>query len=145
MKFDQKSLHCKDIHYARTGYTKKECANQAQHHKSAFAGRNVLLVDDSILRGTASKEIIQMAREAGAKKVYITSPAPPIRYPNIYGIDIPTRHELVAYERDESQIAKEIGCDWILSRSRQIQITSYQVRVNNVIHLAGTVPTINHK
>ena len=86
-----------------------------------------------------------MAREAGAKKVYITSAAPPIRYPNIYGIDIPTRHELVAYERDESQIAKEIGCDWILSRSRQIQITSYQVRVKNVIHLAGTVPSINHK
>jgi len=82
--------------------------------KSEFAGRNVLLVDDSIVRGTTSKEIIQMAREAGAKKVYITSAAPPIRYPNIYGIDIPTRHELVAYERDESQIAKEIGCDWVV-------------------------------
>jgi amidophosphoribosyltransferase len=82
--------------------------------KSEFAGRNVLLVDDSVVRGTTAKEIIQMARDAGANKVYMTSAAPPIRYPNIYGIDIPTRHELVAYERNESEIAKELGCDWIV-------------------------------
>ncbi|KAL3807537.1 hypothetical protein ACHAXA_002576 [Cyclostephanos tholiformis] len=82
--------------------------------KSEFAGRNVLLVDDSIVRGTTATEIIQMAREAGAKKVYLTSAAPPIRYPNIYGIDIPTRKELVAYERNEEEIAKEIGCDWVV-------------------------------
>lgn len=82
--------------------------------KSEFAGRNVLLVDDSVVRGTTATEIIQMARDAGANKVYLTSAAPPIRYPNIYGIDIPTRKELVAYERDEGEIAKRLGCDWIV-------------------------------
>jgi len=82
--------------------------------KSEFAGRNVLLVDDSIVRGTTANEIVQMARDAGARKVYFTSAAPPIRYPNIYGIDIPTQHELIAYERDEDAIAKKIGCDWII-------------------------------
>ena len=82
--------------------------------KSEFAGRNVLLVDDSVVRGTTATEIIQMARDAGANKVYLTSAAPPIRYPNIYGIDIPTRHELVAYGRDEDEIAQKLGCDWVL-------------------------------
>jgi amidophosphoribosyltransferase len=82
--------------------------------KSEFAGRNVLLVDDSIVRGTTATEIIQMAREAGAKKVYLSSAAPPIRYPNVYGIDIPTRKELVAYERNEEEVAREIGCDWVV-------------------------------
>ena len=82
--------------------------------KSEFAGRNVLLVDDSVVRGTTATEIIQMARDAGANKVYLTSAAPPIRYPNIYGIDIPTRTELVAYERNEEQVAQILGCDWII-------------------------------
>ena len=82
--------------------------------KSEFAGKNVLLVDDSIVRGTTAGEIVQMARDAGARKVYFCSAAPPIRYPNIYGIDIPTRHELVAYERTEDEIAKVIGCDWVV-------------------------------
>lgn len=81
--------------------------------KSEFAGRNVLLVDDSVVRGTTAREIVDMAREAGARKVYFASAAPPIRYPNIYGIDIPTRNELVAYERNEEDIAMHIGCDWI--------------------------------
>lgn len=81
--------------------------------KSEFAGRNVLLVDDSVVRGTTAREIIDMAREAGARKVYFASAAPPIRFPNIYGIDIPTRNELVAYERNEKEIAEHIGCDWI--------------------------------
>lgn len=82
--------------------------------KSEFAGRNVLLVDDSIVRGTTAREIVQMARDAGARKVYFTSAAPPIRYPNIYGIDIPTRTELVAYGRDESEVAEHIGCEWVV-------------------------------
>lgn len=82
--------------------------------KSEFAGKNVLLVDDSIVRGTTANEIVQMARDAGARKVYFCSAAPPIRYPNIYGIDIPTRTELVAYERDEEEVAKKLGCEWVV-------------------------------
>jgi amidophosphoribosyltransferase len=79
-----------------------------------FKGKNVLLVDDSIVRGTTSKQIIQMAREAGAKKVYIASAAPPVRYPNVYGIDMPAANELVAHERSEAEIAEYIGADWLI-------------------------------
>lgn len=70
-------------------------------------------MDDSVVRGTTAGEIVQMARDAGALKVYFASAAPAIRYPNIYGIDIPTRNELIAYEREEKEIAAHIGCDWI--------------------------------
>ncbi len=79
-----------------------------------FKGKNVLLVDDSIVRGTTSQQIIQMAREAGAKKVYIASAAPPVRYPNVYGIDMPAAHELVAHDRSEEEIAAAIGADWLI-------------------------------
>jgi amidophosphoribosyltransferase len=79
-----------------------------------FKGRNVLLVDDSIVRGTTSKEIVQMAREAGAKKVYMASAAPPVRYPNVYGIDMPTREELIAADRDIEQIRAYIGADALI-------------------------------
>lgn len=79
-----------------------------------FKGKNVLLVDDSIVRGTTSQQIIQMAREAGAKKVYIASAAPPVRYPNVYGIDMPAASELVAHDRNEDEIAAYIGADWLI-------------------------------
>ena len=79
-----------------------------------FRGKNVLLVDDSIVRGTTSSQIIDMAREAGANKVYFASAAPPVRYPNVYGIDMPTSSELIAHGRSEDQICKEIGADWLL-------------------------------
>lgn len=79
-----------------------------------FSGRNVLLVDDSIVRGTTSKEIVQMARDSGAKKVYFASAAPAVRFPNVYGIDMPTRAELLATGRDERQIADEIGADEVI-------------------------------
>jgi len=79
-----------------------------------FKGKNVLLVDDSIVRGTTSKEIIQMARDAGANKVYFASAAPPVRFPNVYGIDMPTSAELIGYGRDEEQIAAEIGADGLI-------------------------------
>jgi len=79
-----------------------------------FRGKNVLLVDDSIVRGTTSRQIIQMAREAGAAKVYFASAAPPVRFPNVYGIDMPTKSELVATDRNDEQIAKEIGADRLI-------------------------------
>jgi amidophosphoribosyltransferase len=79
-----------------------------------FRGKNVLLVDDSIVRGTTSQQIIQMARDAGANKVYFASAAPPIRHPNVYGIDMPAAHELVGHNRDEQQIADIIGADWLV-------------------------------
>ncbi|MDO9284244.1 MAG: amidophosphoribosyltransferase [Aquabacterium sp.] len=79
-----------------------------------FKGRNVLLVDDSIVRGTTSKEIVQMAREAGARKVYMASAAPPVRYPNVYGIDMPTSEELIAHNRTQEEIREFIGADALI-------------------------------
>lgn len=79
-----------------------------------FQGKNVLLVDDSIVRGTTCHQIIDMARQAGAKKVYFASAAPPIRYPNVYGIDMPVKEELIGHGRTEEQIEKEIGADWLI-------------------------------
>ena len=76
-----------------------------------FKGKNVLLVDDSIVRGTTSQEIVQMAREAGARKVYFASAAPPVRYANVYGIDMPSRSELIASDRSDDEIRREIGAD----------------------------------
>ncbi len=79
-----------------------------------FRGKNVLLVDDSIVRGTTSQQIIKLAREAGAKKVYFASAAPPVRYPNVYGIDMPAASELVANGRTVEEIEKIIGADWLI-------------------------------
>ena len=79
-----------------------------------FKGRNVLLVDDSIVRGNTSKEIVQMAREAGARKVYMASAAPPVRYPNVYGIDMPTSEELIAHNRSIEEIRQFIGADALI-------------------------------
>jgi amidophosphoribosyltransferase len=79
-----------------------------------FAGKNVLLVDDSIVRGTTSKQIVQMAREAGANKVYMASAAPPVRYPNVYGIDMASHDEFVAHNRNVEEITKIIGADWLV-------------------------------
>ena len=85
-----------------------------------FKGRNVLLVDDSIVRGTTSKEIVQMAREAGARRVYLASAAPPVRYPNVYGIDMPTPEELIAHGRTQEQIREFIGADALIYQDVEV-------------------------
>lgn len=93
---------------------KKSVRQKLNPIKVEFENKNVLLIDDSIVRGTTSKEIIQMARDAGAKNVYFASAAPPVRFPNVYGIDMPSRDELVAFNKDDEQIRNEIGADALL-------------------------------
>jgi amidophosphoribosyltransferase len=96
------------------GVRKKSVRQKLNVITSEFKGRNVLLVDDSIVRGTTSREIVQMAREAGAKKVYLASAAPPVRFPNVYGIDMPTSSELVAHGRTVEEVREIIGCDALI-------------------------------
>ncbi|MFT4193438.1 amidophosphoribosyltransferase [Ottowia sp.] len=93
---------------------KKSVRQKLNAIASEFAGRNVLLVDDSIVRGTTSQEIVQMAREAGARKVYLASAAPPVRFPNVYGIDMPTKEELVAHGRTEEEVRRIVGADALI-------------------------------
>ena len=96
------------------GVRKKSVRQKLNVIGSEFKGRNVLLVDDSIVRGTTSREIVQMAREAGANKVYMASAAPPVRFPNVYGIDMPTSAELVAHGRTLEEVRALIGCDALI-------------------------------
>ena len=96
------------------GMRKKSVRQKLNAIASEFKGRNVLLVDDSIVRGTTSKEIVQMAREAGARKVYLASAAPPVRFPNVYGIDMPTKDELIAHGRTVEEIREYIGADALI-------------------------------
>lgn len=114
-----------------------------------FRGKNVLLVDDSIVRGTTSEQIIKLAREAGANKVYFASAAPPVRYPNVYGIDMPAVEELVAHNRTEKEIQEVIGADWIIYqdlddleksvRKRNPEITDFDAACFNRKYVTGTV------
>jgi len=89
-----------------------------------FKGKNVLLVDDSIVRGTTSQQIIQMAREAGANKVYLASAAPAVRYPNVYGIDMPSANELIAHGRTEKEVEELLGADWLIYQDLEDLIES---------------------
>ena len=89
-----------------------------------FRGKNVLLVDDSIVRGTTSKQIIKLARDAGAKKVYFASAAPPVKYPNVYGIDMAAASELIASKKTVDQIKEEIGADWLFYQDLEALIRS---------------------
>jgi len=96
------------------GARKKSVRQKLNAIASEFKGKRVLLVDDSIVRGTTSKEIVQMARDAGATKVYLASAAPPVRHPNVYGIDMPTRAELVAHGRTVEEVRQWIGADALI-------------------------------
>lgn len=109
-----------------------------------FNNRNVLIVDDSIVRGTTSQEIVQMARDSGARKVYFASCAPPIRYPNVYGIDMPTSKELVAFNRSEAEIARVIGADHVIFQVSQGVALAYRVSricmISQTLFLNSTNP-----
>ncbi|MEN2840790.1 Amidophosphoribosyltransferase [Mannheimia haemolytica] len=100
---------------------------------SEFKGKSVLLVDDSIVRGTTSEQIVEMARAAGAKRVYFASAAPEIRYPNVYGIDMPTCEELVAYDRSVEEVAQMIGVDKLIFQDLEALYKSIQLE-NPTIH-----------
>ncbi len=114
-----------------------------------FKGKNVMLVDDSIVRGTTSRQIVQMAREAGARRVFFASAAPPVRYPNVYGIDMPTRSELIATGRTHDEIAREIGADQLIYQdlpaliadvqSVNPKVKSFEASCFNGIYVTGDV------
>ena len=116
---------------------------------SEFAGKNVLLVDDSIVRGTTSEQIINMARESGAAKVYFASAAPEIRFPNVYGIDMPTVTELIAHGRDVDEVAKLIGADALIYQDIEDlvaavaqgnpEITEFETSVFNGHYVTGDI------
>lgn len=99
-----------------------------------FEGKNVLLVDDSVVRGTTSAQIIQMARDAGAKKVYFASAAPPVRYPNVYGIDMPAAHELIAHNLTENEICAAIGADRMIYQDLDDLIDAVRKGNPNIKH-----------
>src|SRR4029077_9560842 len=114
-----------------------------------FKGKNVLLVDDSIVRGTTSREIVQMAREAGARRVFFASAAPPVRFPNVYGIDMPTRQELIATGRTTEDIAREIGAERLIYqdldaliddvRSVNPKVTSFETSCFSGYYVTGDI------
>lgn len=114
-----------------------------------FRGKNVLLVDDSIVRGTTCKEIVQMARDAGAAKVYFASAAPPVRYPNVYGIDMPAASELIAHNRSVEEIGTLIGADWLIyqdlddlvlcAKEGNAKVDTFECSVFNGIYITGDV------
>ena len=114
-----------------------------------FRGKNVMLVDDSIVRGTTCKQIIQMAREAGAKNVYFCSAAPAVRYPNVYGIDMPSAHELIAHNRSTEEVGELIGADWLVyqdlpdliesTEGGKIKIEHFDCAVFNGEYVTGDV------
>jgi amidophosphoribosyltransferase len=114
-----------------------------------FRDKNVLLVDDSIVRGTTCQEIIQMARDAGANRVYFASAAPPVRFPNVYGIDMPSAEELVAHGRSVEEICELIGADWLVyqdledlvscSRDGNPDIEAFDCSVFNGEYVTGDV------
>ncbi|PJC88224.1 amidophosphoribosyltransferase [Vibrio sp. HA2012] len=128
---------------------KKSVRRKLNAIRSEFKGKNVLLVDDSIVRGTTSEQIIEMAREAGANKVYMVSAAPEIRFPNVYGIDMPSANELIAHGRDADEIAQLIGADALIFQSLEDlvaavghgnqDITQFETSVFNGEYVTGDI------
>ena len=114
------------------GTRRKSVRQKLNAIAAEFKDRNVLLVDDSIVRGTTSKEIVQMAREAGAAKVYFASAAPPVRYPYVYGIDMPSRHELLATGRTDDEIAEAIGADAVIYQDLDDLVLSVREASSNL-------------
>ncbi|MBZ4275055.1 hypothetical protein LAN30_20835, partial [Mycobacterium tuberculosis] len=108
---------------------RKSVRRKLNANRAEFRDKNVLLVDDSIVRGTTSEQIIEMAREAGAKKVYLASAAPEIRFPNVYGIDMPTANELLAHGREVDEIRQIIGADRLIFQDLNAPIDA--VRAEN--------------
>src|SRR5687767_733255 len=116
-----------------------------------FAGKNVMLVDDSIVRGTTSREIVQMARDSGARKVFFASAAPPVRFPNVYGIDMPTRAELIAAHRSEEEVAREIGADALVYQDLEAlkdavrranpRLASFETSCFDGVYITGDITT----
>lgn len=115
-----------------------------------FRGKNVLLVDDSIVRGTTCEQIINMAREAGAKKVYFASAAPAVRYPNVYGIDMPAKEDFIAHGRTTEEVAELIGADWLIYQDLEdlkqaciegskTKVTDFDCSVFNGVYLTGDI------
>jgi amidophosphoribosyltransferase len=131
------------------GIRKKSVRQKLNAIGMEFQGKNVLLVDDSIVRGTTSREIVQMARESGARKVYFASAAPPVRFPNVYGIDMPTRDELIANGRSDAEIAREIGCDELIYQDLEAlikdvksvnpEVTSLETSCFSGVYITGDV------
>src|SRR3954464_14344090 len=131
------------------GIRKKSVRQKLNAIGMEFKGKNVMLVDDSIVRGTTSREIVQMAREAGARRVYFASAAPPVRFPNVYGIDMPTSRELIATGRTDEEIAREIGADQLIYqdlealredvRSVNPKVTNFEDSCFSGVYVTGDV------
>jgi amidophosphoribosyltransferase len=128
---------------------KKSVRQKLNAIRLEFEGKNVMLVDDSIVRGTTCKQIIQMARDAGAAKVFFASAAPAVQYPNVYGIDMPTSEELIASGRNTQEICEEIGADWLIyqelddlisaSNEGNTDITEFDCSVFNGDYITGDI------
>lgn len=112
---------------------KKSVRQKLNAIDSEFKGKRVMLVDDSIVRGTTSQQIVQMAREAGAEKVYFASASPPVKHPNVYGIDMPSAHELVAYNRTVEQVQEIIGADRLIFQDLEDLISAVKKEDKSVV------------
>ncbi|MBO1392248.1 amidophosphoribosyltransferase [Vibrio cholerae] len=118
---------------------KKSVRRKLNAIRSEFKDKNVLLVDDSIVRGTTSEQIIEMARDSGAKKVYIVSAAPEIRFPNVYGIDMPSANELIAHGRDNDAICKQIGADALIFQTLEDLVEAVRCSNPDIVKFEASV------